>query len=62
MRIIPSMGTPATRVEGKITSFDRRNRPDEIEYLVDTDIPCHFVDGRGLTGADAGMGTFYNRR
>ncbi len=62
MRIMPNMGTPAARVEGKFTSFDRRNRPDEIEYLVDTDIPSPLCGGQGLTGADAGMGTFYNRR
>jgi hypothetical protein len=62
MRIIPNAGTPAARAEGKITSFDRRNRPKEIEYIVDTDVPSPFCGGPGLTGADKGAGSFYNRR
>jgi hypothetical protein len=62
MRVIPSNGTPATRTEGKITNVDRRGRPKEIEYLVDTDVSEPLCGPGAFTGADAGMGTFYNRR
>jgi hypothetical protein len=62
MRAIPSDGTPPARSEGKITSVDRRGRPKEIEYLVDTDVPEPLCGPGAFTGADAGMGTFYNLR
>ena len=62
MRIIPNAGAPAARIEGKIAGVDRKGRPKAIEYLIDTDIPSPLCGSPGLTGADVGMGTFYNRR